>query len=438
MLEKAEAAVDSLITIKKELNNTYQVFLNADAVVLDLQEKLEPVRLKINSLEEQLATLDENMRRTEINIDVLKEETKSVIFEIADLQDLMDLREVELAQTEKLLAEFIRLAYAESSRYTDWQTGEISTLKFLLAEGTLADAETNQTYLAVLQGTSSELIQNLQTVRAGYEKTRAKLLQRRGRLALLQKDLLNEKQRLDEMRAAKAHLLEITKGEERQYQQLIQENQKQQEEALKQIAELKDNMAVINEKLQSLGKELGQDKLMEILKKQGIAGTNGLTFPGHTPRLAWPADPSRGLTAYFHDQEYKNIFGVPHNAIDFRLPQGSLVTAAAPGVVFRAKDNGYGYSYVMLAHSGGISTVYGHISKILVKQGDLVQAGDTIGLSGGSPGTPGAGFMTTGPHLHFEVINDGKHQNPLDYLPLEQLRKEDIPAEYLKEAEQTI
>ncbi|MFH0834189.1 MAG: M23 family metallopeptidase, partial [Patescibacteria group bacterium] len=81
-----------------------------------------------------------------------------------------------------------------------------------------------------------------------------------------------------------------------------------------------------------------------------------------------------------------------------------------------------------------LATVYGHISRILVKEGDLVRAGDLIGLSGGIPGTPGAGYMTTGAHLHFEVIDHGEHKNPLDYLPLEKMRLEDIPQRYMSEA----
>jgi murein DD-endopeptidase MepM/ murein hydrolase activator NlpD len=159
-----------------------------------------------------------------------------------------------------------------------------------------------------------------------------------------------------------------------------------------------------------------------------------MTFPGHVPRLAWPADPGRGITAYFLDPDYEKVFSVPHYAVDYRLSQGTALTAAAPGVVYKARDNGMGYSYIMLAHSGGLTTVYGHISRILVREGDLVSAGDLIGMSGGSPGTAGAGYMTTGPHLHFEVYDNGEHRDPLAYLPLEPLPLADIPQKYLDEA----
>jgi murein DD-endopeptidase MepM/ murein hydrolase activator NlpD len=146
--------------------------------------------------------------------------------------------------------------------------------------------------------------------------------------------------------------------------------------------------------------------------------------------------PGRGITAYFHDGAYRDFYGVPHEAVDIRAYQGSPVVAAAPGVVFKAKDNGFGYNYIAIVHSGGLVTVYGHISEIMVKKDDVVRAGDLIGLSGGMPGTRGAGFMTTGPHLHFEVIDNEVHHDPLDYLPLEPMRLQDVPERYLKEAVQ--
>ena len=144
----------------------------------------------------------------------------------------------------------------------------------------------------------------------------------------------------------------------------------------------------------------------------------------------WPVPPV-AITAYFHDPSYPKKWGV-HNAVDIRAKQYTEIHAPANGYVFQTKDNGMGYSYIILAHKNKLVTVYGHVSEILVKPGTVVKQGDVIGLSGGMPGTKGAGWQTTGSHLHFEVWHDGEQVDPLDYLPVMELPIEYIPDKYLK------
>ena len=189
----------------------------------------------------------------------------------------------------------------------------------------------------------------------------------------------------------KETLLVQVNSSETEYQRLLRESKAEQQEAASEIASMEK---LIRAKLATLqGKELEFNE-------------NG---------LVWPVK-KNVITAYFHDPDYPYRHIFEHPAIDIRAGQGSVLKASASGYVARAKDAGMGYSYIMIIHGDGISTVYGHVSKIMVNQDDYVVQGQTIGLSGGMPGTPGAGRLTTGPHLHFEVRKDGIPVNPLNYL----------------------
>ena len=100
-----------------------------------------------------------------------------------------------------------------------------------------------------------------------------------------------------------------------------------------------------------------------------------------------------------------------HSGMDLAVPTGTPIRAALPGTVTVSQYNagGYGY-YVMIDHGNGLSTLYGHNSRLLAQVGQTVEAGDVIALSGSTG-------RSTGPHLHFEVRVNGEQTDPRAYLP---------------------
>jgi murein DD-endopeptidase MepM/ murein hydrolase activator NlpD len=156
----------------------------------------------------------------------------------------------------------------------------------------------------------------------------------------------------------------------------------------------------------------------QIWEAQGRAIALGLepSSVAEAPILQWSVVPRLGISALFHDPTYKERFGFDHDAIDIPVPQGSIVRAAAGGTVTDVVDHGLGFNYVTIRHNGGVVTLYGHLTKFSVHVGDHVSAGDPIGLSGGRPGTLGAG-LSTGPHLHFGVFKNGVAIDPQSLLP---------------------
>ena len=100
-----------------------------------------------------------------------------------------------------------------------------------------------------------------------------------------------------------------------------------------------------------------------------------------------------------------------HTGIDLVEPFGSPVYAADDGVVALVGSSSSGYGrYVVIAHSGGLDTLYGHLSTTLVKVGQRVSQGQTVGLEGSTGNS-------TGPHLHFELRIKQQPIDPSPYLP---------------------
>jgi hypothetical protein len=103
-----------------------------------------------------------------------------------------------------------------------------------------------------------------------------------------------------------------------------------------------------------------------------------------------------------------------HHGIDLKVYKGDSILNVMDGMVRIAKRIGAYGNLVVIRHNNGLESFYGHLSKILVKQDQIVQAGDLIGF-GGSTG------RSTGPHLHFELRYLGQCVNPRDLIDFDSL-----------------
>ena len=111
------------------------------------------------------------------------------------------------------------------------------------------------------------------------------------------------------------------------------------------------------------------------------------------------------------DHRINQYFGLRHTGVDIHGVIGNPNYAARAGTVIKSQcgwNGGYG-CYIILDHGGGVTTLYGHNSKLLVAVGDQVTQGQVIGLLGSTG-------RSTGPHLHFEVRVKNKRVNPLQYI----------------------
>jgi murein DD-endopeptidase MepM/ murein hydrolase activator NlpD len=122
--------------------------------------------------------------------------------------------------------------------------------------------------------------------------------------------------------------------------------------------------------------------------------------------FAWPVEGAVRITSPFGMR--RDPFDGSrqfHEGVDIATPYGARVFASDDGIVVKAlRHGGYG-NMVLVDHGQGRQTLYGHLRKFVVKEGDSVRRGETIG-------TVGSTGRSTGPHLHFEVVENGRPVDP--------------------------
>jgi hypothetical protein len=127
----------------------------------------------------------------------------------------------------------------------------------------------------------------------------------------------------------------------------------------------------------------------------------------HTPTIS-PCDGYMTRGFGIHPDPFTGAYQ-PHNGVDLAAPKGTPVYATADGVVSSASYEGGLGNLIEINHGHGLSTCYGHLSQIMVTAGHQITRGELIGLIGST------GY-STGPHLHYEVHEDGRPVDPTKYL----------------------
>lgn len=345
------------------------------------EEKIKEQQEKAATLKRQLAILEADIEKTSLEIQKTEEEIAQTELEIKKVELEIKKKEEEVARKKRNLAEYIQILY---------EYGEESPLEVYLAYDNFSDFLKQYEYLIWVQREAQGALDYVQFLKAELEKDKKELEDLKKKQERLLREQEAQKESLENQKGSKEELLVETQEQEAVYQNLLAAARREQQQA---DAEIRKLEAEIRKKLIKEGR----------LPKVG--------------KFIWPVQPEKGLSALFLDSSYQATFGLPHYAIDIPTAQGTPVLAPDNGYVARTHDAGKGYSYLVLIHGGKVSTVYGHIYRFATKEGEYVAQGQVIAYSGGIPGTAGAGWLTTGAHLHFEVRIDGKPVDPLSFLP---------------------
>ncbi len=156
-----------------------------------------------------------------------------------------------------------------------------------------------------------------------------------------------------------------------------------------------DEVISHSKKLESSLKKLGSQWIEQINILESLPTNTPINAPAHS-NYGNRIDPINGRLAF-------------HSGVDFPAPPGTKIYSAGDGRITKIdSDGGYGL-FIEMKHALGTTSKYAHLSKALVKEGDVIHRGQEIGQTGNSG-------RSTGPHLHFEITEDRNFKNPEEFL----------------------
>lgn len=377
-----QAFAQSTDELQSQIDEKQSRIKEIDSLMGNYKSKIKEQQAQSVSLENQVALLDNQIKEKQLAIERAQMQIDSLSIELQMLQKEIEIKGASITKQKGLIAGLI-VEINKSDTTTPFE--------ILLSKKSLSEYFSASEQLQRLNNDLGQTVSQLKTVKEELETKKGEEAERKKRVEEEKRTLDKESFTLEEEKNFKEALVLQTKNSEDEFQRILYELKQQQQGTSTDISRL-------------------EQKLKEQLATADEALARGDTY------LSWPIDPSKGITAIFHDPTYpfRNIF--EHPGIDTRAKAGTEVRSAGGGYVAWTKTGKSYGNYMMIVHTNGLATIYAHLSKFIAKPDTFVSRGDLIGLSGGIPGTAGAG-LSTGAHLHFEVRKDGIPVNPEKYLP---------------------
>ncbi|MFO0718940.1 MAG: peptidoglycan DD-metalloendopeptidase family protein [Candidatus Paceibacterota bacterium] len=371
------------------------------ATVEELQQSIEEKSKQIETLNKEIELIDKKIQTTASTGQTLQSAIKILDTSASKLNTEVKVTESKITKTDLNIEQIgLEIGAKEQKIERNKQTiaktlreinssEDNSILEIVLSGTDLADMWDNVAKVERFQNSMKEQIYELTGYKTELEKKKAETEDLKKDLQSLKNQLVDKKTVIDINKKEKSTLLSQTKNEEANYRKILTEKKA-----------LADSF---------------QNEIFNIESKiKTIIDPNSIPAVGKGV-LSWPTD-NVFITQYFGDTAFSRTGvynGKGHNGIDFRAPVGTPIKAVLSGVVEEVGNTdvlpkclSYG-KWVFIRHNNGLSSVYGHLSLIKAKAGDVVKTGDIIGYAGQT----GYAF---GPHLHLSLFaSQGVSVQPL-------------------------
>ena len=435
-----------LFLAERKANSLAQMLNRVNETKDQYKEMKKNVVEKKISLKDAIAQIEQDMSATQAEIEKRERDSIGIEANIRSTQNRVNVLQEKISTSKAILLQYLEVIYTKWDVVFDSKNQDVDLLKTIVMNSSDAARVLDDIYSqALLELAGKEFIDNYRSAVAALYQENLSLQKQKEDLELAKKDLENYQIALDDQKEYKEAILLQTKSDESQLNNLIIERSESSEKLAAHLSEVSNVYQKTFEEIAAVKWCSVNEKASIVLDSQSSTGcitlasyfeaekkimTSVMADDSSNP-LSWPVASSR-ISSYFHDGEYYEALGSHHDAIDIPVAQSTDIASPADGYVYYINPpTKTWYGYVAIKHPNGFMTVYGHISSVNVEKFDVVKRGQIIAQSGGARGTVGAGPMTSGPHLHFEVFKDGEAVDPLQYMNISNLEPKWLTERYL-------
>ena len=354
--------------------------LKGDAA--DLKDQRKKLEAQLKTLANDKSTAIARKKLLDQQIANTSSQIANVEQQIAQYDQLIAQKEEELRQAEAEEAEQYAL-FCRRVRAMEEQ-GTISYWSVLFKADSFTDLLSRMDFINEIMEADQRVIDDLKAMQVRIEEAKTSLEGSRTEAQAARDELAAKKKELDAQRA--------------EANKVIQQIAAAEDETEATLDEMEAEQAKIQKEIERLNRELQAQLAAE--------GKSNQSNPGG---YIWPVN-SRYITSTMGGRTSPGGIGsTNHQGTDIgRVGYTSPIYAAKAGtVIVSQRSSSYG-EYVVISHGSGNTTLYGHMSSRKVSVGQYVNQGDVIGITGSTGNS-------TGPHLHFEVVENGRRVNPLSH-----------------------
>lgn len=347
----------------------------AAQTVTEMRQEYTQSSDTLATLQKQLEQLHTTKADLTAAVDSVQDEVALVQEKLAQCQSDLSLIEQKLAQSKSQLAEIESIMHTEDEQYQEI----LESMETLVQQMHRAQAEVSSSVSSLLEYCLYLHGQAYMQVQDRFE------------------------QYLQDQQRYKKQLLQL-EDEAAALQAQINTLKKTEQELTNNLTNKLKNLTSVQQQIKEVQRKVYQQEAVVWHAERTLR--QALSFTSFQYPLA-----KKGVVSSEYGYRMHPILEEErmHTGVDLAVESGVSIKAAADGVVILAEEvSGYGLT-VVIDHGEGLTTLYGHASKLLVKPGEQVQAGDTIALVGSTG-------LSTGPHLHFEVRQNQQHIDPWIWL----------------------